>query len=108
MKNVNREKIREAILNGVEQAMDKIESQYDSASEKTSQVIGSVKEKAAKAYGDVGEKAAAAKERTDNYVRENPEKSILIAAGIGAIAALVASAVIKKRRGNCRHCNDAE
>lgn len=98
MKNANREKIREAILNGVNQAMDTVENQYDAASEKTSEFVDTVKERAAKTYSDAKEKAVMAKEKTDKYVRENPEKSLLIAAGAGALVAMVAMALMRKKK----------
>jgi len=92
------DKWKKAILKDVESALDKAESGYDSASEKTAAAYESLKEKASETYDLAKTKAAETREIANQYVRENPEKSILIAAGIGAMTALIAVWLAKRNR----------
>ncbi len=45
----------------------------------------------------MSEKASETREKTQQYVKENPEKSMLIAAGVGALAGMIALLAIKKK-----------
>jgi ElaB/YqjD/DUF883 family membrane-anchored ribosome-binding protein len=38
------------------------------------------------------------KENVDGYIRKNPEKSVLIAAGVGAVVGAVLAAVMMRKR----------
>jgi len=44
------------------------------------------------------QKAIKKKQNTDSYIKKNPEKSVGIAAGIGALIGLVFAALIIKRK----------
>jgi ElaB/YqjD/DUF883 family membrane-anchored ribosome-binding protein len=94
----NSEKWKKAVLKDVEMALDKAEGGYSSVSEKTAAAYESIKEKASETYDLAKAKAAESRERADQYVRENPEKSLLIAAGIGAMTALIAVWLAKRNR----------
>jgi len=45
------------------------------------------------------EKAVAVKENVDGYIQKNPEKSVLIAAGVGAIVGALITATLMKKKG---------
>ncbi|MFA5925878.1 MAG: hypothetical protein WC831_02995 [Parcubacteria group bacterium] len=75
MNYVDTEKLRSDIVNGVDAALGKLEYQYEKLSERT----------------------AEAKEKTQRFIRENPEKAVLIAAGVGAIAAIITLKIMKRR-----------
>ncbi|EKE25560.1 MAG: hypothetical protein ACD_5C00119G0004 [uncultured bacterium] len=40
----------------------------------------------------------------DKYILENPERSVLMSAGIGAIIGIALAVLMKKKK--CRHCRD--
>lgn len=46
----------------------------------------------------VKEKAVSTKGNVDGYIQNNPEKSVLIAAGIGAVVGAILAAAMMKRR----------
>jgi ElaB/YqjD/DUF883 family membrane-anchored ribosome-binding protein len=74
---------RQRTHDGVDKVYDKAEEIEESGREK----IAYMKEKAMMAREDV-----------DSYIRKNPEKSVLIAAGVGAVVgALVAAAFMRRR-----------
>jgi len=55
-------------------------------------------ERGKEAMDGLKEKAAAAKENVDGYIRKNPEKSVLIAVGVGAVVgALLAAAMMRRK-----------
>ncbi len=75
--------IREKAHDGVDKIMDKAKG----ISEKGEEGIEHIKEKATMMREDVS-----------GYVRCNPEKSLLIAAGVGAvIGALLAAAIMRRK-----------
>jgi ElaB/YqjD/DUF883 family membrane-anchored ribosome-binding protein len=75
--------IRQRTHDRVDKIMDKAESMRDSGQEKMARLK---------------KKATMMKDDVDGYIRENPEKSVLIAAGIGAvIGAMFAAAMMRKR-----------
>jgi len=76
MDYVDTEKLKNDISSAVDDATDKMKSQYEK----------------------IGEKASMTKEKTQKYIHENPEASILIAAGFGAaIGALLVLKIMSKR-----------
>ena len=76
--------IRQRTHDGVDRIMDKAASMRDSS-------------KATMA--DLKVKATVMRENVDGYISENPEKSVLIAAGVGMVAgAIVASAMMRRRQ----------
>lgn len=87
MKNLTREKIRESVLSGIDEAMDKVENQYDNVSERASQVAESMKMRAAQT-----------KEKTEKYIHEHPGKSLLMAAGAGAVAAFLTVLIMRRKK----------
>jgi ElaB/YqjD/DUF883 family membrane-anchored ribosome-binding protein len=87
MNDFNREKFRENMHKVVDQAVDKLGGNYDQISDK-----------AAEFYGKASEKASHAKEMTQKYVRENPQKSLIMAAGVGAISAMIVVGVMRRRK----------
>ncbi|MDP4039821.1 MAG: DUF883 C-terminal domain-containing protein [Candidatus Pacearchaeota archaeon] len=61
---------------------------------KTEKIIKNGKNKITK----LKQKAIKKKQNTDSYIKKNPEKSVGIAAGIGALIGLVFAALIIKRK----------
>ncbi len=75
--------MRERTHEGVDTVMDKVESMRESGKEQMNRLKG---------------KMMASKESVDGYIRENPEKSVLIAAGVGAVAgAVIAASMMRKK-----------
>lgn len=56
------------------------------------------------ALEDAKVKVKDARRKTDKYILENPERSVLMSAGIGAVIGIALVALLKKKR--CRHCRD--
>jgi ElaB/YqjD/DUF883 family membrane-anchored ribosome-binding protein len=54
-------------------------------------------------YDQVAKKAGETREKTDRYIRLHPEKSVLMAAGIGALVAILMVGMFKKRYDNRRY-----
>ena len=77
------ENVRQRTHNTVDRMMDKAESMRDSGQEK----LAHLKDKAAMMKGDV-----------DGYIQNNPEKSVLIAAGVGAVGGAILTAVLMRRK----------
>ena len=75
--------MREMTHEKVDKIMDKAETMRESGNE---------------ALAHVKEKATMMKKNIDGYIRKNPEKSVLIAAGAGAIVgAVLASAMMRRK-----------
>jgi len=69
------------------EGVDKIIDTAESMSEEGKNKIESLKEKAQMMRNDV-----------DDYIKKNPEKSVLVAVGIGLVAgAIIAAAMIRRR-----------
>jgi len=78
-----KENMRKMTHDNVDKIMDKAQSMKESGME---QMAG------------LKEKGIEMKENVDGYIRKNPEKSVLIAAGIGvAIGALFAAAFMRRK-----------
>jgi len=75
--------VRQRTHESVDKIMDKAESMSESGKEE----IARLKEKALMMKGNV-----------DGYISKNPEKSVLIAAGIGVVAGAVIAALLMRRR----------
>jgi len=75
--------MRQRTHEGIDKIMDKAESISDSGKEKIAQLK---------------QKAVVIKDNVDGYIKENPEKSVLIAAGVGAVVGTVVTAAIMKKR----------
>jgi len=75
--------IRERTHKSVDKIMDKAESMNESGKEK----LALLKEKASMMREDV-----------DGYIKKNPEKSVLIAAGVGAVVGAIIVASMMRRR----------
>lgn len=56
-----------------------------------------LREKARDAYESGKEKTVAAKDKTEDFIKENPWKAIAIAAGVGALVALGVNALHQRR-----------
>lgn len=98
MKRSTSEAVKKAILENVASVLDQLDAEYETATEKAGEAYGSAKERVTQVYQSAREKAAESREKADDYIKGNPEKSILLAAGVGALVALVASALISRRR----------
>ncbi|MFH2020273.1 MAG: DUF883 C-terminal domain-containing protein [archaeon] len=82
--STNRSGLRQRTHDSVDKVMDKAESMRESAGEGMAQI----KEKTDMMRGNV-----------DGYIRKNPETSVLIAAGVGAIVGgMLTAALINRRR----------
>ena len=77
--------LRQKTHDGVDKMMDKAERIKESGKE----AIDSMKVKGMKM-----------KKNVDGYIKENPEKAVLIAAATGAVVGAVITAVIKKNSRN--------
>lgn len=82
----NREEIKKAILEKVETVLDQIDEKYETLEERASEVYDNAK-------GVVVD----SRKKTIEHIQKNPEKSVLIAAGVGAAVALVVSFLINRR-----------
>ncbi len=75
--------VRRRTHDSVDKIMDKAESMRESGNEKM-------------AY--LKEKAMVVKENVDGGIRKNPKRSVLIAAGIGAVAGATAAAIVMRKK----------
>jgi ElaB/YqjD/DUF883 family membrane-anchored ribosome-binding protein len=76
--------IRQRTHERVDKIMDKAESMGETGKEK---------------LAHLKEKASMMRENVDGYIKENPEKSVLIAAGIGAVVgAIIVASMIRRRQ----------
>ncbi len=75
--------MRQRTHNGVDNIMDKAESMSEGGREK----IALLKENATRMKGNI-----------DGYIQKNPERSVLIAAGVGMAAGTVLAATLMRRR----------
>ena len=81
--STNISSIRNRAHNGVDKIMDKAESLKEDGEEQ----LARLKEKATMVRGNV-----------DGYIRDNPEKSVLIAAGVGVVVGAIFVAAMMRRR----------
>ncbi len=86
MAYTNREEIKKAILEKVETVLDQIDEKYEA-----------LEERASEAYDHAKDVVIDSRKKTINHIQRNPEKSVLIAAGVGAAVALVVSFLINRR-----------
>ncbi len=87
MKFFSRDEVKKAILENVEAVLDQVDEKYES-----------VEERASEAYGDLKEMVTDSKRKAVGHIKSNPERSVIIAAGVGALAALALSFLISGRR----------
>jgi len=98
MKNKKNSKGIAGIRQKTHKSVDKIMDKAEKINEKSHEEINSLKAKATEIKDNVKEKAIEIKENVDGFIEKNPEKSVLIAAGIGAVAgAALAAAILKKK-----------
>jgi len=81
--NKNISSLRQRTHDGVDKVMDKAES---------------ISERSKIELANLKEKAIVMKESVDGFIRMNPEKSVLIAAGIGAVAGATVAAAMSRRK----------
>ena len=72
---------------GMHKSVDRMMDQAESMREITEEKIVGLKDK-----------AVAVKENADGYIKENPEKSVLIAAGVGAVLGAILTAYLIKSK----------
>jgi ElaB/YqjD/DUF883 family membrane-anchored ribosome-binding protein len=75
--------VRQRTHDSVDRMMDKAESMRDSSED---------------AIARLKEKVITLKENVDDHIKENPERSVLIAAGIGVVIGAALTAVVMRRR----------
>lgn len=75
--------VRQRTHDRVDRIMDNAESMRDRGKEEVAHLR---------------DKAVKTRENVDGYIRENPERSVLIAAGVGAVVGAVLAVAIMKRR----------
>jgi len=80
---MKKETIRQKTHESVDKIMDKAES---------------LEESGQKALAGLKEKVLNTKENVDGYIRRNPEKSVLIAAGIGTAVGAILAAIALRRK----------
>ena len=76
-------KVRQRMHESVDKIMDKAESMRDSGRE---------------AVAGLKEKGITMKKNVDGYIRKNPGKSVLIAAGIGAVTGAILAAKMRRKQ----------
>ena len=75
--------VRQKTHEGVDKIMDKAES---------------IRDRSKEGMDNIKEKATMIREDVDGYIRKNPEKPVLIAAGVGAvIGAVIVASMMRKR-----------
>jgi len=82
MKHEEISDIRQKTHDSVDKVMDKAES---------------IKKSGEKEIAHLKEKAVEVKKKVDGYIKENPEKAVLIAAATGAVVGAAVTAVLKKK-----------
>lgn len=87
MKYSNRAEVKKAILEKVETVLDQIDEKYES-----------VEERASEAYEHAKEVVVDSRKKAIDHIQKNPEKSVLVAAGVGAAVALIVSFLINRRQ----------
>lgn len=87
MKSLNREEMKKAILESVESVLDQAGEKYDAVGAQASEY-----------YDDAKELIVDSRRKTVEEIKRNPERSVLIAAGVGAAVALIASYLLHGRR----------
>jgi ElaB/YqjD/DUF883 family membrane-anchored ribosome-binding protein len=90
MDYINKEKLKKDLGEAADQAKVKAQEYGDAAKEK---------------YANTKEKMRYKREKMKMYVKENPEKSMWIAMGIGALLGSLLLGGAKRRKRFCRHCN---
>lgn len=75
--------VRNKTHNSVDKIMDKAED---------------VKERSKEAIANLKENTSKMKKNIDDYIQKNPKKSVLIAAGIGAIVSTILLTAMRRRR----------
>jgi len=75
--------VRQKAHDGVDSMMDKADSARESAEE---------------GMEYLNERGERVKENVNGYIRENPGQSVLIAAGVGAVAGAILAAAMMRRR----------
>lgn len=74
------------------------EEVLDEMRAKTEQLKGSAKH----ALNEIEEKAKDARRKADRYILDNPERSVIVSAGVGLIIGF-GLAMLMKGRGRCRN-----
>lgn len=87
MKSSTREEMKKAILEKVETVLDQIDEKYEAVEERASEV-----------YDGAKEMVVESRKKTIDHIKQNPERSVFIAAGVGAVVALVVSFFFGRRR----------
>lgn len=87
MKSSNREEVKKAILESVESVLDQAGEKYDAVGEQVSEY-----------YDNAKELVVDSRRKTVDRIKRNPEQSVLIAAGVGAVVALVAAYLFNGRK----------
>ncbi len=80
-----------------DRAVDEAAQKYEHTKEVMAQKVDDVRAYVGDTAAHVKEKALEAQEATREYVRENPEKSIGIAAGVGALIGALIALLITRR-----------
>ena len=86
--------VREKTHEGVDKIMNKAESLKESGEE----AIAHMKESGEEAMHNLNKNAMQIKKKIDVSIRESPEKAVLIAAGIGAVAGATIAAVAMRKK----------
>jgi len=84
----------ETISTGISDVRKKMHESVDKIMDKAE----SIRESSEEEVASLAEKAIATKENVDGYIKKNPEKSVLIAAGIGALAGAILAAAMMRRK----------
>lgn len=83
MVNKKNKTVRQKTHNGIDNLMDRAESVNDSGK---------------KVVNDLKEKTMMVREDIDDDIERNPEKSVLIAVGIGALIGVIFTATLMRKR----------
>lgn len=96
MANTSKSAKSPAAEQGINDSFDKIMGKVDSMDKK--EKIAHLEEKVATMKKNVEEKAAVVKKKVDGYIKNNPEKAVLIAAGVGAVIGGIIGATIMRKK----------
>ena len=88
-----------------EKLMKDLRKAVDEAQEKAGDIKSDIKSEAEVAYEQAKQKAMDARYQADKYIKDNPERAMLISVGVGAVIGL-AIVMLLKHKGKCGNCRE--
>ena len=100
-KNVKKVSVRQKMHKGVDRVMDEtgnIEKSGREAVSRLNKKAKSVRSNVKKSVTRLRKKAESKRKNVSSYIRKNPEKSVSIAAGIGAVFGAIVALIMGRKR----------